>query len=979
MPLRVFLCWIAVLGFAVDAAAQTLQPLRVDPTLLGGSPAPKKDAPVAVPATVPSEPAAAPQSAPPAKPVVLEAPQRIEPAPAPAPAPAPVPVAPAPSAVEKPAPSPMPVRSAPAAVEASPAPAAIPKRVVEPAAPEVAAPSAPVARQAAEPTRVVGVATLPPLRVDPALLGTGMPIRKEPASHLARPSTTAPAATTATTGPQRLAAPAAAAEAQPAEPPLVGERPALPPTYSAYAAAGELPALRLKPTATMTALAPSDEPRPNFLVADRIHGRNDVEMIAEGNAELRKIGTSLASDKLTYWHLDDEVEALGSVRLQREQDAFTGPKLRLQVEENVGFFERPAYSLRRSQVIKETQTFDPFETEEPAPLHRIIDAHGEAERLEFRGEGLYRASKATYSTCSPGRRDWYAEADELDLDYNREVAEGSHGKVVFLGVPILYSPWLSFSLNNNRKSGFLTPSFGTTNTSGGEFSLPWYWNIAPNMDATLTPRIMKKRGTQLNTDIRYLDHLYSGTSRFEYLPSDRAYGKSRFGYSIIHNQQLGYGFTGALNLNSVSDDTYYKDLSSPVSSVGQSYLLRQGQLSYGSTWWSATLLSQRYQVLQDPSLPPVAELYRRTPQLNVAANRFDLPLDGVFNFAGEYVRFGHPTSVIGQRTTMYPQLSLPLQTSWLRVVPKLGVHATRYQLERQGAGVPDNQKRQVPVASLDGSVVFEREFQFFDKDVVQTLEPRLFYLYVPKRDQSNIPVFDTGIADFNFATAFAENRYSGGDRIADANQITAAVTSRIVDPASGAEVVRGMVGQRYYFTTQHVTLPGEAPRAGRSADVLAAFSGRVLPKTYVDTGWQYNPRDRATERFNAAARYQPETGKVLNAGYRYTRTQLGQVDVSGQWPIWGGWHGVGRYNFSTKDRRLIESVAGLEFDAGCWVARVVARRIATQTQKATTSLFVQLELNGFSRLGSNPLDVLKRSVPGYGTVNQQPTSDSTLY
>lgn len=964
MPLRVILCWIAVAGFAGHAAAQ-MQPLRVDPTLLGGTAVPKKET---APAPAPAETAPAPQSAPPAKPLTLETPQPIiEPAPALAPKAAQPEPKPASAPAAEPRPAPTPAVVAPATVREEPAP----KPVVKPSAAPKSEPAPPLARSVGEPTRVAGVMAMPALRVDPALLGP-LPARREQTQQAAAGT----AATEQSVRAPSLAQRGAQAEVRGAdatEPPQVIERPTLAPTYSAHAAAGALPEPRLKATQLLTPVI-GDEPRPSFLVADRIHGRNDVEMIAEGDSELRKIGTILTSDKLTYWHLDDEVEALGNVRLQKEQDVFTGPKLRLQVEDNVGFFEKPNYSLRRAQVVKDTRPLDLLETDEPLPLHRIIDSHGDAERLEFKGEGLYKVSKATYSTCAPGRRDWYAEVDELDLDYNREVAEGSHGKVVFMGVPILYSPWLSFSLNNNRKSGFLPPSFGTTNTSGGEASIPWYWNIAPNMDATITPRVMSKRGTQLNTDVRYLDHYYSGTTRLEYLPSDRAYGKSRHGYSVVHNQNLGYGFGAALNLNGVSDDTYYKDLSSPVSNVGNTYLLRQGTLSYGATWWSATLTSQRYQVLQDPSAP-VGEPYRRTPQLNVAANRYDLPLGGAFNFTGEYVKFGHPTSVIGQRTIMYPQLSLPMQTSWLRVVPKVGVHATRYQLERQGAGVPDDQKRQLPIFSVDGSVVFERETEFFGKDMIHTLEPRLFYLYVPNRNQGNIPVFDTGITDFNFATAFAENRYSGGDRIADANQMTAAVTSRVIDPASGAEVIRGLIGQRYYFTTQHVTLPDETARTGRTADLLAALSGRLMPKTYIDTGLQYNPRDQATERLNAAVRFQPEVGKVLNAGYRYTRTQLGQVDVSGQWPIWGGWHGVGRYNFSTKDRRLIESVAGLEYDAGCWAVRLVARRIATQTQKATTSIFVQLELNGFSRLGSNPLDVLKRNVPGYGAVNQQLTSD----
>jgi LPS-assembly protein len=767
---------------------------------------------------------------------------------------------------------------------------------------------------------------------------------------------------------------------QSTEPPLVAERPVLPPLYSAHVAAGELPAPKLKPANVLTPV-PRDatEKRPNFLSADHIQGRTDDVMIAEGAAELRKVGTVLDADKITYWSLDDEVEALGNVRLQHDQDVFTGPKLRMKVEENTGFFEHPTYTMPRTTLVTPGTMIGESSLQ---PISVPITGRGEAERIEFQGENLYRLSKATYSTCSAGKQDWVAKATDLNLDYNREVAEGSDGTVVFKGVPILYSPWLSFSLDNQRKSGLLAPTFGSTNTSGSEVSLPWYWNIAPDKDATITPRIMQKRGVQWDTEYRYYGDSgnpgapFSNQARLEYLPDDLLTHKTRYSYAVLHQQNLGSGFTGNLNMIGVSDDTYFRDLSKPGAIAASNYLLRQGTLSYGASWWSASVLAQRYQVLQDPALPPMADLYRRLPQVNLAANRYDLPLGAVFNFTGEAVDFGHPTSVIGWRNTAYPQLSLPVQNSFMQVTPKVGLSVTHYALERQDPSIPSSFTRTVPIYSLDSSVTFERDTEMFGRGLTQTLEPRLYYLYVPFRDQSalnnaNTPInFDTGLADFNFAQIFSENRYAGGDRIGDANQLTAAVTSRLIDPASGAELIRGVVGQRYYFSDQQVTLPGETPRTGRTADYLAALSGQVMPKTYIDTGWDYNPRDKLTERLTVAGRYQPETGKVLNAGYRYTRDLLGQIDVSAQWPLGGGWHAVGRYNYSTKDRQLIQTLAGLEYDAGCWIARIVVQSIATQTQQATTSLFVQLELNGFSRLGSNPLDILKRSVPGYSLVNQ---------
>jgi LPS-assembly protein len=263
---------------------------------------------------------------------------------------------------------------------------------------------------------------------------------------------------------------------------------------------------------------------------------------------------------------------------------------------------------------------------------------------------------------------------------------------VFMGMPILYSPWLDFSLNNQRKSGLLTPTLGTTSTSGTELSVPWYWNIAPNMDATITPRVMQKRGTQWNTDLRYLDYTYSGQAHVEYLPTDAVARKHRFGYSLVHNHVLGRGFGASLNVNGVSDDTYFSDLAKPASSLAQlsqGSLVRAGALTYGPTWWRLRWPPARYQILQDPSsLTAAAEPYRRLPQFNLAANRYDLPLGGAFNFSGEYTRFGHPTNLTAQRTILYPQISLPMLKSYLQVTPKLGMHVTRYAFERQDPGMP---------------------------------------------------------------------------------------------------------------------------------------------------------------------------------------------------------------------------------------------------------------------------------------------------
>ncbi len=842
-------------------------------------------------------------------------------------------------------------------VQVAPAPTVRVDLTPQQSAPAISAASPPVA----QPTRPAAAAR----QTAPVVKAAPTPV------VLAKPA--------ATEVPLAQAAPATEAIQKPQEPPQVEERPVLPPLYSAHVAAGELPGPVLKRAAgVMPYLKRPGELLPTFIAADHIAGKNDVEVVADGNVELRKRNSVLQSDRLTYWQQEDEMEATGNVRLSRDGDRVTGPKMRMKMDDSTGFFEQPDYAIRR---IKTGSAATLWTGTEERATPSLTTGYGAAARMDFEGEGKYRLTDATYTTCTPaaGRDpDWFARTTDLRLDYDDEEGTARNATLYFKGAPILYSPWISFSLNHERKSGLLTPTFGSTSRGGMEYTQPFYWNIAQNMDATIAPRFMAKRGTLWNGEYRYLNPNYQGTMQGQYLPEDKIEKKRRSSYSIAHSQNLGYGFSGSLDLNGASDGTYFSDLANGSSVIAQTNLLRQGTLSYGGAWWSANLLAQSYQTLQDPSLPPVTEPYRRLPQLTLSANRSDLPLGMNFAFSGEHVNFRNPTLVQGRRFTLYPQLSLPLQTEVLSVTPKIGLHSTRYNLENQAIGTPEKLTRSVPIFSVDSGVTFERDMDWFGKSLTQTLEPRVYYLYTPVRDQSLIPIFDTGLADFNFAQIFGENRYGGGDRIGDANQATAMLTSRLLDPLSGAEIMRAAFGQRFYFSTQNVGLPGEVLRSDRQTDFLGSLSGRVMPKTYIDTGVQYNPQLSRIERLNIGGRYQPEPGQVLNAGYRYTRDQLGvlglgQVDISGQWPVFGGWHAVGRFNYSTKDKRMVESVAGLEYDGGCWVGRVVFQRLATQTQVSNTALFFQLELNGFAKVGSNPLDILKRNVPGYGVINQQST------
>jgi LPS-assembly protein len=625
-----------------------------------------------------------------------------------------------------------------------------------------------------------------------------------------------------------------------------------------------------------------------------------------------------------------------------------------------GVFDKPRYTVRRN-----LQTGENL---------RTTTGRGEADVMEFLGENRIRMENATYSTCGPENQDWYAQVDTLNLDFESEEGEGRNGKIIFKGVPVLYSPWLDFSLNNRRKSGFLTPTFGVTNRTGIDLLLPYYWNIAPNMDATIGLRVLGTRGLMLSSEFRYLQEDYAGKIRLDYLPSDRLAERDRYAFSMQHAHQFNERLTGALNINSVSDRNYYTDLGSRLAITSISYLPREGSLSYAGDWWTLSAKASEYQ-----SLANRPDIYRQMPSVTFNALRSDLPGGLVFSTLANYTdfRIDDVTRDQGRRAVVYPQLSLPMRNSYMFITPKVGVHLSNYDLDRGTANAAQSTSlsRSIPIFSLDAGTVFERDSDLFGQGFIQTFEPRMYYVLSTYKDQSKYPVFDSALADFNFAQIFSENVFVGQDRIADSNQVTTAAISRFIDPVNGSERARLALGQRFYFSDQLVTLPGGTPRTERVASTLAAVSGELLPKTWVDAAVQYNTDLSQTERYNLTMRWNPREAQVLNASYRFRRasTTVGDVrdlDLSAQWPLTNRWYAVARHNYSIAERRLVEGLAGFEYNGGCWVGRFVFQRIATNVQRTRTALFFQLELNDFSRIGSNPLDALKRSIPGYGQINQ---------
>ena len=699
---------------------------------------------------------------------------------------------------------------------------------------------------------------------------------------------------------------------------------------------------------------------PTHISADRLEGVSEKETIAEGKAEIHRGTTSIFADWLRFDNEAEEVQARGGVRIERDGDVMSGPSLRYRMNSSSGVFESPLFSIA------------------PRPRRELepVSARGSAGKLEFLGEDLYRVTDGNFTTCKPGNEDWVLRAEQLDLDYGRNIGVAKWATLYFMDKPLIKTPTLEFPLNNERKSGFLSPIVGVTGKSGPEITVPYYFNLAPNYDLTVLPRYMEKRGLQIGGEFRYMDRTYSGVARGEVLPDDQQRGISRSVMALNHSYYNG-PWTGGLNLNKASDNNYFRDLSSRLSIVSQTYLPREGTLTYQGQLpaggnWNATTRFQSFQTLQDPSNPVLIQ-YSRAPQVLFNASRPDV---GGFDFGlqGETVDFHHPEKVVGLRTRLQPSVSYPIITPGAYLTPKFGLDTTFYSLGRTSVvpGTPDTIQRTLPVFSADSGLIFEKESRYFGQSYQQTLEPRAYYLFRPYRDQSKIPLFDTAISDFNYAQIFSENSFSGADRLVDANQVTLAVTSRLLSPNSGQEALRATLGQRYYLRDQRVTLDATSvPRTYRTSDWIASLAGRVAPKWTMETNIQYNARDSQVERFTVGTRYNPELLKTLNLSYRFLRNTFNQADVSAQWPLGGGWHGVGRMNYSIKDHRIVESLAGLEYNGGCWIVRGVLQRFATGTGGGTTNaIFIQLELNGFSRIGANPLEALKRNIPGYTRLNQ---------
>jgi LPS-assembly protein len=757
------------------------------------------------------------------------------------------------------------------------------------------------------------------------------------------------------------------------------------------------------------------KPDPNALIdilSDEAILRRDGTVDLQGNVVVRQGDREIHAQDAHYNRATNGFDVKGAVEFQDPLVKITGQNGRYAPSVG-GDFNQADFSLRQRS------------------------ARGSAHTVDLSPNGILNLKGVVFTTCPKLDQSWLLRAGDLRLDTVKRVGAARSAEVDFKGVPIFYVPWLTFPLSEERKSGFLFPTFGTSSRNGVELEVPWYWNIAPNADLTFEPLVYSRRGIDLGGDGRWLTSDQSGELLWHFLPADRAFR------SELTDADETYESTSAAESNgtsastdrsfvqlkdtfelpaawrlhveaaSVSDTLYFQDFGSGPEGTSITFLQRLLELTYADDSWRLGVQAQQYQTVDltlhrsdgpfSPILPVYSdyEPYARTPRAYADAD-FSLGPDGLlrYGFDSEVVDFTRSVGVTGWRLDLMPHLGIDVEDPGFFIRPGIAWRYTHYDLSDLLPGEPSAPSRELPIGTFDAGLRFER-LAGTDGDRTLTLEPRVQYLYVPYRDQSELPLFDTALPDLNMVELFRTNQYVGADRVSNANQVTLGVTSRLIESDSGQQFLAATLGQAYYLSAPRVILPGEAAPSPARSDLIAELDVTAYRHWNIQIGEEWETTESQSERTFVQLQFKPAQQSVVNVAYRYQRsivapcvgatpgpltpeetvactdefipkdftlqrTGLEQAEVSGAWPLSDHWNGLARMVYALDAHETLDAFAGFEYRSCCWGLRLLARRyLVNGTGTQDTAVLLQLELMGLASVGSAPDAFLGQAIRGY--------------
>jgi len=716
--------------------------------------------------------------------------------------------------------------------------------------------------------------------------------------------------------------------------------------------------------------------------ADELTTTADGLAELSGHVDVHMGDREIQADRLTYDRSTDNLSATGAVR-------YRDPVVLLQGDTGRYNEQGADFSHGRFELLK-------------------LPGHGTADEISMTPNKVITLHHVTYSSCPKPRTDWLINARDLVLDTNAGRGVGHGATVDFQGVPILYLPWISFPLSSERQSGVLFPSFGSSSLSGAFLGVPWYWNIAPNQDATFTPTIYSTRGVDLGAEYRLLTESTRGTLNLNLMPNDSQTGTDRSFLKLIDRYQLGWNTRIDTTIENVSDDAYFEDFTQGTESTSTPFLPRSIGITHRDDIWTLRAEMVSFQTI-DNTLPVDERPYIELPRLAATGlwspqgwsqlqTGFDselvnftragcnpCPLNGPCNLPNACNLSNTPldpmANVNGWRLDAMPRIGLDLSGPGYFLRPNLAWELTQYAL-RDETGASSTPERNLPILSIDSGLEFERLSGSGGTRSI-TLEPRAMYVYIPYRNQDQLPVFDTGIPDPNLIELFRPNRFVGVDRVGDENGLTLGLTSQTFDTASGTRYLSATIGQAIYFEPARVNLPGQALQSVNTSSLIA----EVILSAYRNWNLQFdiasNPQVSTVAQDEITLQYHASNQQVANLSYRYRSGQLAQIDGSVAWPISSHWDAYARAVYSFFDNPAgtppvhpgsIEDFAGFQYHGACWSIRALWQRsISTRTGEQSSGVSFQLELTGLSSVGSEVTAFLEQSIRGYSSSpNRQP-------